>query len=98
MYYKLSPELRQISDSFYKLTITAPVIIYILGHVCVYSAIHRLSHKTVLSTFGTSLSVPMLGTTLYCIAFSVFIHLYSASHSLSLTEALPTTALILCRS
>jgi len=31
----------------------------------------------------------------YCIAF---IHLYSASHSMSLSEALPTTALILYRS
>src|SRR6218665_1329949 len=31
----------------------------------------------------------------YCI---VFIHLYSASHSTSLSEALPTTAMTLCRS
>jgi len=32
---------------------------------------------------------------LYCI---VFIHFYSASHSMSLLEVLPTKALILCRS
>jgi len=31
---------------------------------------------------------------LYCIAF---IHLYSATHSMSLSEALPTTAMSLCR-
>ena len=32
---------------------------------------------------------------MYCI---VFIHFYSASHSMSLSEALPTTAIALCRS
>jgi len=30
--------------------------------------------------------------------YILFIHLYSASHSMSLSEALPTTTLIPCRS
>ena len=50
----------------------------------------RLSHLQSVLNAAARLIARLPGMVLYCI---VFIHFYSASHSLSLSEALPTTAI-----
>ena len=58
---------------------------HLLFYLSIYSSIHRsIFHLSVRPSVHPSIHP------LYCI---VFIHFYSASHSLSLSEALPTTAI-----
>src|SRR6218665_645267 len=53
-------------------------------HACMYVCVYMYARIRIYARMYTHLYV------LYCI---VFIHFYSASHSLSLSEALPTTAI-----
>src|SRR6218665_3023649 len=52
---------------------------------CCHSGIH----------FGCKVSLELFYIVLYCIVFFVFIHFYSASHSMILSEALPIAAMTL---
>src|SRR6218665_1060891 len=80
---------------------TPYTIYFALIHHCTnsLSSLHIFVHHC---TFCASLHTktsPVYCIVLYCIVLYciVFIHFYSASHSMSLSVALPTTVITLCR-